>query len=200
MIRTRKNGSETIMIQRSQFIVSLGYDIKEVRLWSSKWRNLISGANKSGRKCLLSFNEYVTLASEANIGANQIGKKPHLYQMGRMGDIGDYVVGNCRFITMKQNLDERAINGGNARLGAALSKRIKGATKHTNAGVASMAIKMRDNNPKSKLFVLRSPDGNEYSDSNVTRFCETNGLSVGRIYEILRGTREQFKGWTGEYL
>ena len=39
----------------------------------------------------------------------------HEYQMGRIGDTGNYSVDNCRFIPRTQNIMERVVNGGSKR-------------------------------------------------------------------------------------
>ena len=58
-------------------------------------------------KFLLTPTELLQLLSEAGITANDIGHKSHQYALGRYGDTGNYEVGNCRFITVRQNSQER---------------------------------------------------------------------------------------------
>jgi hypothetical protein len=80
----------------------------EVSVWSKKWTNLKGDSKRKGRKCLLSFEEYTLLASQAGLfSPDQIGVLPGKYQLGRVEDRGDYVLGNCRFIPKEQNLKER---------------------------------------------------------------------------------------------
>ena len=48
----------------------------------------------------------ISMFEEAGIHPNQIGQQPDDYQLGRYGDKGIYEYGNCRFITMRENLAE----------------------------------------------------------------------------------------------
>ena len=43
----------------------------------------------------------------AGINISQVGNKAGEYCLGRLGDTGDYVPGNCRFITKEQNAREQ---------------------------------------------------------------------------------------------
>ena len=56
-----------------------------------------------GAEFLLSPTELIELFSDAGITAADIGNKGHQYCLGRIGDTGNYEVGNCRFITATQN-------------------------------------------------------------------------------------------------
>jgi hypothetical protein len=60
-----------------------------------------------GVKCLLSVSDVKYLLKEASITLDQIGRKPHEYQLSRLNDEGDYVLGNCRFVTQKENRSEK---------------------------------------------------------------------------------------------
>jgi hypothetical protein len=188
-----------LLYRRSEFIASLGYDPAEVKIWARKWRSLISGANKKACKCLLSFEEYIKLAYEAGVKQpSEIGKSIGSYQMGRLGDQGDYVVGNCRFIKMSQNLAERAENGGNARTAEAMRKRMTGVRKETHPGVASMAKKITERN--SKRFKAVSPTGVVYDGENLKEFSLKQGLNPIAMYQVCSGKYKQHKGWKVEYI
>lgn len=108
----KKEEIQAMMQNRVNHLKGIGLNPCEVKMWSKNWQNLKAGAKRVGRVCTLSFEEYTNLAVKAGMkSADQIGKnKDDDYQMGRIGDRGDYVWGNCRFITKRQNLEERRIN------------------------------------------------------------------------------------------
>ena len=56
---------------------------------------------------LLTPQELMRLMDDAGIAANDIGQKSHQYQLARHNDTGNYEVGNCRFITAKENQNEK---------------------------------------------------------------------------------------------
>lgn len=61
-------------------------------------------------KFKLTFKEYVQLIYDAGIKSSQIGVYKGQYVLGRYGDMGDYELGNCRFITREQNNEEMLQN------------------------------------------------------------------------------------------
>lgn len=96
----------------------LGFDVEDLPEWRKKFKNLRDNAKLRGAKCLLSFRQYMSLAKRAGLESpDEVGKFSGQYCVGRKGDRGDYVWGNCRFITKEQNLMEREENGGNAEIG-----------------------------------------------------------------------------------
>ena len=56
---------------------------------------------------LLGGAELVELLNDAGITVNDIGQRSHQYQLGRYGDTGAYEMGNCRFITARENAQEK---------------------------------------------------------------------------------------------
>lgn len=124
----------------------------------------------------MTFDQYLHLALEAGIQTPyEIGIGVDKYQLGRLGDCGDYELGNCRFITMRQNLDERYLNGGTQR--AALKK--SGRTKSTDAGVYAQAQKNKDR--LRRKFKLIDPEGGVHYGDCLTDFCVEHGL-IGVLY------------------
>jgi hypothetical protein len=76
--------------------------------WGKKWRSIKHRAKLNDIEFNLSFDEYLTMLYDANITSlDQVGQKPHQYAIGRYGDTGGYVVGNCRYITVTENVSER---------------------------------------------------------------------------------------------
>ena len=101
--------------ERAEVLRRIGLDPTQVDAWFGKWQNLKCSSKQRGSICLLTFEQYVSLAKETGLTEpQQIGKKSQLYQMARIGDTGNYELGNCRFVTMSQNAKERADNGGAA--------------------------------------------------------------------------------------
>ena len=62
------------------------------------------------KQWLLTGAELVQLFEDAGITVNDIGQKSQQYQLARHGDTGHYEMGNCRFITMHENLQERSFS------------------------------------------------------------------------------------------
>ena len=51
--------------------------------------------------------EMISLFDEAGIDPEDVGKEANKYQLARHSDEGGYHIGNCRFITMVENLKEK---------------------------------------------------------------------------------------------
>jgi hypothetical protein len=112
------------------------------------------------------------LAKRADVQKpHQIGKSKGKFQMGRIGDVGNYEWGNCRFIPMEQNLAERASNGGNIEIGRKLAR----------------------------MFKVTSPRWNTYIGDNLKRFCRRYGLDYSCMKAVCGGKKEHHKGWVGSY-
>lgn len=58
-----------------------------------------------GKPCLLTFDEYCGLMREAGIKSSEIG--PRGFNLARIGDLGPYAIGNCRFISYLENQREK---------------------------------------------------------------------------------------------
>ena len=77
------------------------------------WKRLKQNCNhkydSNGDKVdrLLSLSEVQSLLDAAGITIDDVGNKRGQYQLSRYNDIGHYSLGNCRFITMEENLKER---------------------------------------------------------------------------------------------
>lgn len=174
-------------VDKRQHLSSIGLNPEDVEAWYSKWDNLKNNS-KWYCKFFLSFEQYTSLAAEAGLTIpDQIGKSSGSYCMGRIGDKGDYELGNCRFITQRQNQLERKLNGGSAS-----SKR--GATKFDRPDILSQSTKI------SKTYRVKSPSGEIFEGSNLKEFCKENGLNQGNMSRVCAGSLNQTKGWTGEYV
>lgn len=77
-----------------------------------RYRNKRANAKKEGIECELSFEEYCKLVYDAGIKSSQLGFKGSGYVLARYNDEGNYKVGNCRFITQKENAREKKIQSG----------------------------------------------------------------------------------------
>ena len=84
----------------------LNEDIKAVwTYWKTKKK-----FSKADKQWLLTGAELMQLMRDASVTINDIGVKSHQYQLARHGDTGHYEMGNCRFITMHENLQERSFS------------------------------------------------------------------------------------------
>jgi hypothetical protein len=180
-----------IRSQRKELLTSIGLNVEDVNAWVVKWQALKDNSKLRGSTCTLTFEQYIHLAISAGLKSpDQIGKRINSYQMARFGDVGVYEYGNCRFITMKQNLEEKRLNGGVESQASA----IRGRTKYTDSGFAAVSDK------RSKYFRLVSPDGMIFEGKNLREFCITNGLNPGNMSAVCTGKAKQCKGWTGSYI
>lgn len=181
--------------QATVTLAEFEYAPSDVRAWKKKYRELRANSRVRGVECYLSFKQYVQLADKAGVTepadiGNTLGK----FQMSRVGDSGNYVWGNCRFLLKEDNLQEMAVNGGRR---ANADKR-RGRTKGTHAGVAAQAASLKAT--RAKPFVARDPSGKAYTGSSLPTFCRAKGLYPKLMREVCRGERDQHKGWTGEYV
>lgn len=200
-----------------EIVVANGYKRLLCRAFYRKWRNLKNNVVHRNVECLLSFKQYVRLARKAGIDhPDQIGNYRGDYQMARYGDTGNYVLGNCRFITKEENLKELVENGGHARgrltVGPKISRKLTGLTKENSSWRARAAMSLSGRSAsthdhvaisadaKAKNFVATSPSGKQVRSRNVSAFCREHGLQQANFSRVLAGDRLQHKGWTGKYV
>ena len=62
---------------------------------------------RKGLEWMLSEDDVRLLLEQAGIKIYDVGIGLDKYQLGRIGDIGPYMMGNCRFITQRENLQEQ---------------------------------------------------------------------------------------------
>ena len=77
--------------------------------WKTKYRAKEKNAKKEGLAVLLTFDEYLYKLFEAGITSPiEIGVQREKYQLARFKDEGNYTVESCRFITKKENEEEKS--------------------------------------------------------------------------------------------
>jgi hypothetical protein len=176
-------------------VIALGFPAADAQEWAKKHSAHVGHAAARGLRSELTFQEYVTKAAEAGLQRPaQVGLRVDDFVLARIGDVGDYTSGNCRFITGRQNQIESVENGRRAIAFQKASATMTGRTKDTHAGIKAQAEKL------SKRFLLNAPDGMEHRGINVSEFCKANGLNVFSVYDVFSGRRKHHKGWTGQYL
>jgi hypothetical protein len=180
--------------------------------WNQKYRNHLVNARKRGLESDLTFEDYLDLIVDAGIAEpSSVGRSLNQFQLGRLGDTGNYTKSSCRFITAEQNILEKKQNGGTANVGkksgewrrgltketnetiARQAASMTGRTKETHAGVAAQAAKL------AKNFVLTAPDGTVHTGNNVSEFSDRHGLNKFSLYNVFSGKQSNHKGWTGHY-
>jgi hypothetical protein len=62
---------------------------------------------KQGIPFDLTVEELQQLLDDAGITIEQVGRGSADYNLARYGDTGPYAMGNCRFITKRENIQER---------------------------------------------------------------------------------------------
>ena len=96
-------------LKREKFELEL--DLDDDGKLKRKWINKCVNAKKEGLECELTYEEFCLLVSQANLVSSQLGFTGKGYVLARYNDSGNYTLKNCRFITQKENSDEK-----NARL------------------------------------------------------------------------------------
>lgn len=183
--------------EKISIVTSFGYLASDANLWYEKYMRHVHGSQKRDLDSQLTFLQYVNKAAEADLpDVAWIGREKGQYVLGRIGDVGVYVVDNCRFIPQAQNHQEKFSNGrtddGNLRRSIEMtgqtketsdrlmksSETKKGKTKITDEGHALQARKI------AKNFILHSPDGQVHRGSNLSEFCQNNNLSQFALYDV----------------
>ena len=164
--------------RRKEFLVSKALDIQDTAAWVQKWHTLQYHCKKNGKPFELSFYEYIELALEASLTApSQIGRDLDSYQLARYGDQGGYSIGNCRFITKQENLEERITSGAIKR---------------------AMENRKPSDIARRKTILVVDPDGNKTFCKGLNEAAKICGLWVPNISRILK-TSGKYKGFTVSY-
>lgn len=95
--------AESLKKPMSELEQSLNDDGKLRQRYSNKRVN----AQKENIPFNLTYEQYMELVNDAGLKSSQLGFTGEGYVLGRNGDVGGYEPGNCRFITQKENADER---------------------------------------------------------------------------------------------
>ena len=74
----------------------------------SRYYNKCANARLEGINCQLTLHEYCLLLAYAGLHSSDLGFRPGAkkFVLARFNDVGDYVFGNCRFITQAENMKE----------------------------------------------------------------------------------------------
>lgn len=183
-------GRRKSSIVRIQFLVDNGLPEADFDKWLQKYNNRKGDAKGYGIPFHLTFEDYVGLAIQAGLKSpSQIGQSIDSFCLGRVGDIGPYELGNCRFITQRQNLSEKGLNGGTAS--GAEKQRLM--TKSNSIHRAKSADRM------SKDFTVISPSGIIYEGRNLKEFSIQHNLDPEQMYCVCSGKLKHYKKWTGKY-
>lgn len=161
----------------TEVLRQLGFNEKDVGAWRKKFKALRDNSRLRGVKCLLSFRQYMKLAKRAGIETpEEIGKGVLQFCVSRVGDSGNYEVGNCRFKTVRENLDERRKNGGNSVVG-------------------------RKNKVNSSYrYSIRGPTGRTYVGLCLKDFCKKKSLNYRRMQRVCGGLEISYQGFSGSYI
>lgn len=190
--------------------------MKADQIWREKFAHHKGHAKERGLESHLSFDDYVRKAHEAGLTSpNQIGRLEGQYQLGRVGDTGNYDDDNCRFIPMLQNFQEARENGRLLHVDQLTRDRQAGQTKETSEqyrkvsqALTGQTVEVRPHLADlakqaterfSKPFVVTDPEGNVYMGENLSEFCRTHNLHRGHMSAVCGGSLLHHKGWTGQY-
>ena len=108
---------------------------------------------------------------------SQIGRDLDSYQLARYGDQGGYSIGNCRFITKQENLEERITSGA--------IKRATESRKHYNLS-------------RRKTILVIDPDGNKTFCNGLDEAAKLCGSLIQNLCRTLK-TSGKYKGFTVSY-
>lgn len=95
--------AESLKRPMSELEQSLNDDGKLKRRYINKRVN----AKKENIPFNLTYEQYMDLVNEAGLKSSQLGFTGEGYVLGRNNDSGGYAPGNYRFITQKENSDEK---------------------------------------------------------------------------------------------
>ena len=98
-----RRGAEKLKRKKSELEDELDDDGKLKQRWVNKKVNAL----KEGIQCELTYDEYCSLVKQAGLVSSKLGFTGEKYVLARYNDIGNYTIDNCRFITQKENLEER---------------------------------------------------------------------------------------------
>jgi len=79
--------------------------IDDDRKLKQKFKNKKVNASKENIRFELSFDDIIKLLEDAGIKSSHWSNDG--YHLARYNDTGDYIYGNCRFISMEENIAER---------------------------------------------------------------------------------------------
>ena len=166
------------------------FNSEQMRLVKKKHTNHRHNAKKKGVKSL-PFDIYLEKLYEAGILPEQIGQTIDAYQLARFGDYGDYTKESCRFITMKENLQEMLTNGGCAQAGAKLSIKLSGRSKEDYPNLS------RENSKSlRKKYEFISPDEETFTGYGITTFCREMGLCQSEMSAVHNSKQKHHRGGT----
>jgi hypothetical protein len=187
---------------RIRQLVSVGLNPDDLEQWMNKRHTLNGNARTKGVACRLSFEDYIFLAADAGISnPSMIGRTAQSFCMGRLGDTGDYEIGNCRFITVRQNQLEKMLNGGSAvgamkivgndwNVGKTHSEEIKTKMSLTRKGVTKTE-EHKNNIGKSHKGKIHSDEhreknskaqtGKKHSDETKNKMSESRKGNTNRV-------------------
>ncbi|CAM0015714.1 hypothetical protein VPHK397_0087 [Vibrio phage K397] len=170
-----------------QYAEASGFSKSYVRSLYKKYHTKIHNAAEKGSGVMvMTFEEYAQLALDAGIWADDIGRSSNQYHLSRIGDTGDYTVGNCRFIQHCDNNKERMENGGSK----SQADKITGRTYENHEGRRTQAEKL------SMYYVVTSPEGVEEVCQGLNRYCRDNDISSPNyMHDVANGKRDNHKGW-----
>lgn len=81
--------------------------LPHIDIWRTKYTTKVDNAKSVGLKVLITFDEYLYKAWEANLShPNDVGRRSDQYNLSRINDQGDYTTSSCRFITTYSNQKE----------------------------------------------------------------------------------------------
>lgn len=106
---TRETDSRVDKISKSleRNMIPIEVDINDDGKLIQKWRNKCVNAKKEGLVCNLTYEQFCQLLIDANLKSSQLGFSGDGYVLARYNDSGNYEIGNCRFVTQKENIDEK---------------------------------------------------------------------------------------------
>lgn len=86
------------------------FDEAEEKILKNKFYCKRANARKEGIDFSLSLDQFRYLVEQANLLPSQLGYSGDMYVLARYNDDGAYELGNCRFITQKENMAERGFS------------------------------------------------------------------------------------------
>ena len=111
------------------------------------------------------------------------------YQLYNLTDGGEGIAGYKHTDESKQRIGE-------ANKGYKHTEYAKERMKITNKGKSTAKAIQRMQETNSKVYYMRSPEGNVVRIENMAAFCKANNLNQGHMIDVCNGKRRSSHGWT----
>jgi hypothetical protein len=143
-----------LLAEKKLVAMGLGFSEEDADAWYRKYLKHQNHALDRGLVSNLTFHQYMTKVRNAGLDSlEQIGTGNEQFQLGRIGDVGDYENDNCRFITARQNRIEAHDNGRCVEANRKNSEQRKGQTKYTSETYKKISEALKGRTAETHTYI-----------------------------------------------